>query len=126
MWHLILSLALAALFAATGAGKVLGLAFATRNRDELGVNPTFWRATGLLEWAGAAGLVAGLRVAPLGVAAASGLALLMVGAIVVRVRAAVDSGLPLREVHGLDRAVSGDVIVLALAVVDAVLIVRGF
>ena len=126
MWHIIVSAVLALLFLATGAGKVLGLAFANRNRDALEVPPLFWRLTGVLEWAGAAGLVIGIWIPPLGVAAAIGLGVLMVGAIVARIRAAVLSGQPLREITGLDRAVSLDVVVLALTVITVVLIVRGF
>jgi uncharacterized membrane protein YphA (DoxX/SURF4 family) len=126
VWHIILSVVLALLFLATGSGKVLGLAFANRNRDALEVSPLFWRFTGALEWAGAGGLVIGIWLPPLGVTAAVGLGVLMVGAIVVRIRAALLSGQPLREIHGLDRAVSLDVVVLALAVIEVVLIVRGF
>ncbi len=126
MCHVILSAVLAVLFLATGAGKVLGLAFANRNRDALEVPPTFWRLTGLLEWAGAIGLIVGIWVPPLGVAAAIGLGVLMVGAIVARIRAARLSGEPIREIRGLDRAVSLDLLVLVLAVIDVVLIVRGF
>ena len=122
MWHVILSIALALLFLLTGAGKVLGLALANTNRDRLGVHPTFWRATGLLEWAGAVGLVVGIWWWPLGFAAACGLAVLMLGAIVSRVRAH-----RVKPTAGRTFAltVTGDAIVLVLAVVTAVLIARG-
>ena len=126
MWHVILSVVLALLFLLTGSGKVLGLAFANRNRERLDVSPTFWRITGVLEWAGAVGLIAGVWVPALGVAAAVGLGVLMVGAVVARLRAALRTGQPIREIRGLDRAVSLDVLVLALAAITAVLIVRGF
>jgi uncharacterized membrane protein YphA (DoxX/SURF4 family) len=125
MFHLILSILLAALFLLTGGGKVLGLAFSTRGRDALGVSPLFWRVTGLLEWAGAAGLIVGIWVSWVGIAAGIGLAVLMVGAIGVRIAAARRSG-PLTQARGLDRAISADVLVLALAVIDVVLVVRGF
>jgi uncharacterized membrane protein YphA (DoxX/SURF4 family) len=122
MWHVIFSIVLALLFLLTGAGKVLGLAFANQNRDRLGVHPSFWRVTGLLEWAGAVGLIAGIWWWPIGLAAACGLALLMLGAIASRVRA--------HRMHpGPGRAfaltVTGDAVVLVLAVVTAVLIARG-
>lgn len=122
MLHVIFSAALALLFLLTGAGKVLGLAFANRNRDRLALHPTFWRVTGLLEWAGAVGLVAGIWWWPLGLAAASGLALLMVGAIASRVRAHRRRQTPGRAVA---LTVTGDAVVFVLAVVTAVLIVRG-
>lgn len=125
MWHIILSSALALLFLVTGAGKVLGLAFAERNRDELEVPPGFWRLVGVLEWAGVIGLILGNWAPAIGLAAAIGLGLLMVGAVVARFRAALRSGQPIREIRGLDRAVSLDVAVLALAVITAVLIIRG-
>jgi uncharacterized membrane protein YphA (DoxX/SURF4 family) len=122
MWHEILSIALALLFLLTGAGKVLGLAFANQNRDRLGVHPTFWRVTGLLEWAGAVGLVGGIWWWPLGFAAACGLAVLMLGAIVSRVRAH-----RVKPTAGRTFAltVTGDAVVFVLAVVTAVLIARG-
>ena len=122
MWHVILSIVLALLFVLTGAGKVLGLAFANQNRDRLGVHPTFWRVTGLLEWAGAVGLIAGIWWWPIGLAAACGLALLMLGAIASRVRAHRTRPAPGRT---FALTVTGDVVVFVLAVVTAVLIARG-
>ena len=122
MWHVIFSVVLALLFLLTGSGKVLGLAFANQNRDRLGVHPTFWRVTGVLEWAGAVGLIAGIWWWPIGLAAACGLALLMLGAIASRVRAH-----RLKPTAGRTFAltVTGDGVVFVLAVVTAVLIARG-
>ena len=120
MLHVILSIVLALVFLVTGSGKVLGQAYAHRNRKALRLSPAFWRVTGLLEWAGAAGLVVGIWVPVLGVAAASGLALFMIGAIVSRVRSA--------RMIGKRTPASGvaiDAVLFVLAVVDAVLIVRG-
>ena len=125
MWHIILSAVLALLFLLTGAGKVLGLAFAKRNRDRLGVHPTFWRVTGLLEWAGAVGLVIGIWWWPLGLAAACGLALLMLGAAGSRVRAGRRAGPTGSGAGRVAIAVAGDAVVLVLVVIAAVLIVRG-
>ena len=78
---------LAALFAFAGLIKVLGVRQSLAIRDHLGVDPTQWRLIGLLELAGVAGALAGLAWAPIGVAAAIGLALLVLGAIVFHVRA---------------------------------------
>lgn len=61
---------------------------------------------GLLELAGVVGLLIGTTVAAIGVAAAIGLILLMIGAITTRVR-----------VHDSATMVLGDVAVLALVVV---------
>ncbi len=49
----------------------------------------------------------------------------MVGAIVVRIRAARLSGEPITEIRGLDRSISLDLLVLFLALSTAVLIIRG-
>jgi hypothetical protein len=51
------------------------------------VDPTQWRLIGILELAGVTGVLVGLRWAPIGVAAAIGLTLLALGAIVFHVRA---------------------------------------
>ena len=122
MWHVIFSVVLALLFLLTGAGKVLGLAFANQNRDRLGVHPTFWRVTGVLEWAGAVGLIAGIWWWPIGLAAACGLALLMLGAIASRVRAHRARPTP---GHTFALTIAGDAVVFVLAVLTAVLIARG-
>lgn len=129
MAHFVLSLVLAALFLVTGAGKLLGLPFAVRNRDRLAVSPAFWMIAGVLEWAGAFGLVFGIIVPGLGVAAASGLALLMIGAIVARLRAARRTGVPDSldgaATGGLARPIASDAGVLASAALTAVLIILG-
>jgi DoxX-like family len=78
---------LAALFAFAGLIKLFGVRQSLAIRDHLGVKPVQWRVIGLLELAGVAGVLAGLAWVPLGVAAAIGLALLVLGAIVFHVRA---------------------------------------
>ena len=50
-------------------------------------NPLQWRLIGACELAGVAGVLVGLMWAPIGIAAAIGLALLSVGAIAFHVRA---------------------------------------
>ncbi|MGW0909528.1 DoxX family protein [Streptomyces sp. NPDC002853] len=52
----------------------------------LGMSPGLYRVVGTLEVAGAVGLVLGLASAPLGVAAAIGLALLMTAAALAHLR----------------------------------------
>ena len=78
---------LAVLMGFAGSIKLVGVKQSLEIRDHLGVNPMQWRVIGSLELAGVAGVLAGLAWAPIGVAAAIGLALLMVGAIVFHVRA---------------------------------------
>jgi hypothetical protein len=78
---------LAALFAFASLIKLFGVPQSLAIRDHLGVKPGQWRVIGLLELAGVAGVLAGLYWAPIGVAAAIGLALLVLGAIVFHVRA---------------------------------------
>ena len=78
---------LAALFGFASLIKVVGLRQSLAIRDHLGVKPVQWRLIGLLERAGVAGVLVGLVWPPIGVAAAIGLALLVLGAIVFHVRA---------------------------------------
>jgi DoxX-like family len=81
------TIVLAALFAFTSSIKLLGVRQSLAIRDHLGVTPTQWRLIGILELAGVIGVLVGLAWAPIGVAAAVGLALLSVGAIIFHVRA---------------------------------------
>ena len=74
-------------------------------RDHLGVKPLQWRLIGACELAGVAGVLAGLMWAPIGIAAAIGLALLSIGAIAFHVRAS-DSAED--TAAGCDRARTGD------------------
>ena len=81
------SIVLALLFAATAAGKLTGHATSLAMRDHFAIPAVRWRQIGLLELAGAAGVLIGLALRPLGIAAAGGLALLSLGAIATHVRA---------------------------------------
>ena len=77
---------LAALFAFASAIKLLGVAQSLAIRDHLGISPSLWRVIGVLEFAGVVGVLTGLWWSPIGIAAADGLALLSVGAVVSHVR----------------------------------------
>jgi DoxX-like family len=101
----LLTVLLALIFLASAGMKLLGLPYSVRNRDRFGLSPTLWRTIAVLELAGIAGLFIGVAVPVLGVAAGVGLALLMVGAAVTRLR--------VRDPLTL---VLGDVVVLALVV----------
>jgi hypothetical protein len=78
---------LALLFTFSSSIKLLGAKQSLAIRDHLGVSPALWRVIGLLEMAGVVGVLVGLAWAPIGVAAAIGLALLSVGAVAYHVRA---------------------------------------
>lgn len=77
----ILSVILAVAFVGTGAMKATGQAQIVEGIGRLGVSPGLTRVIGLLELAAVVGLVVGLWFGALGVAAALGLVLLMIGAI---------------------------------------------
>jgi hypothetical protein len=97
---------LAALFVFAGSIKVLGVRQSLAIRDHLGMSPTLWRVIGLLELAGVVGVLAGLACAPLGIAAAVGLALLSMGAVASHVRASDGASQSLPAVIGLVLAVA--------------------
>ncbi|MZF88218.1 DoxX family protein [Streptomyces sp. SID5643] len=69
-----------------GLAKIAAVPFMREAATHLGMSTGLYRVVGTLELAGAAGLLLGLASAPLGVAAAAGLALLMVAAVVVHLR----------------------------------------
>jgi hypothetical protein len=84
--RIILSIVLSLMLVVTGGGKVLDLPYARANRDKLSVHPLFWRGIGVLEIAAVVGLVWGIWFVPFSLAAAIGVALLMIGAFLFRVR----------------------------------------
>jgi hypothetical protein len=121
MVHIVVSIVLAVLFVATGAGKVLGLGYANTQRDQLRVGATFWRVTGILEWLGALGLVVGIWISAVGVVDAAALTLFMIGAAISRVRASRLAG----STKGLASGVTIDVVLAVITAATAVLIVLG-
>ncbi|MBD0736323.1 DoxX family protein [Streptomyces sp. CBMA29] len=76
----VLSLVLALVFAALGTFKVINHPKAAETAEHLGLSLPLSRAIGLLEIAACGGLLIGLAWAPLGVAAATGAVLLLIGA----------------------------------------------
>ena len=86
----IVGLLLAAGFAMAGVAKIAGVAMMNETRDRLGLSDTLWRTIGGLEILGAIGVFIGLvddgDVELLGTAAAIGLILTMIGALVYHVR----------------------------------------
>ncbi|MFF9194122.1 DoxX family protein [Streptomyces sp. NPDC014779] len=81
-----LAAALSLVFLPLGLGKIAAAPFMRRAAAHLGMSRGLYRVVGALEVAGAVGLLLGPASAPLGVAAAIGLALLMTAAAVVHLR----------------------------------------
>ena len=78
------SIALALLFLAAAVGKFTGMTDATR--AHLGIAVARWRAIGVLELAGVVGVLVGIGVEELGLAAAAGLLLTSLGAIATHLK----------------------------------------
>jgi hypothetical protein len=84
----ILSVLLALGFALAGAPKLSTAADKMAAAlGRLGLSTRLIRIIGALEILGAAGLIIGLWIGPLGIAAATGLALLMIGAVIYHIKA---------------------------------------
>ena len=83
---LVLSCLLAAALLFSGSRKIAGGKAVTGEAAHLGVPMRGYRLIGVAEVAAAAGLLIGLAWAALGVAAATGLVLLMSGAVISHIR----------------------------------------
>lgn len=83
----VLSSLLALVFLGAGSSKVAKVKMQRDNAEHLGFSIGAYQRIGALQIAGAIGLAVGLWVVPLGVAAALGLTLMMIGAITCHVRA---------------------------------------
>lgn len=84
---LVLSGLLAFVFSAGAAGKLAGIRPQLDTATKLKISWPRYRLIAVPEAAAAAGLLAGLAIAPLGTAAAAGLVVLMAGALAFRIRA---------------------------------------
>jgi uncharacterized membrane protein YphA (DoxX/SURF4 family) len=84
---LVLSILLALLFAFAGGSKLAGVQQMRDSAAHLGLSFPAYQRIGGLEVLGAVGLLIGLWFAPLGIAAATGLVLLMIGAVYFHIRA---------------------------------------
>ncbi|MDS0131862.1 DoxX family protein [Amycolatopsis sp. CM201R] len=83
---MVLSVLVAAVFVLFGAAKLFALAPMRERAAHAGFSVTAYRGIGVLEIAGAAGLLLGLTVPVLGALAGAGLLLLLAGAVVTHVR----------------------------------------
>lgn len=108
----VLSIVVAVLYLVASGSKLAGQARQVETAQQLGIAFARYRLIGIPELAASIGLIVGLWVPGIGAAAAIGLALLMVGATVVRARAAR----PMTELVA-------DVVLFALDVVTAVVII---
>jgi hypothetical protein len=82
----VLSSVLSLLYAIGGVGKLLGARQQVKTAEHLGIPWARYRLIGVAEVAASIGLLIGLAVVPIGVAAAVGLILLMAGALAFRIR----------------------------------------
>ncbi|MFJ3385418.1 MULTISPECIES: DoxX family protein [unclassified Curtobacterium] len=105
----ILSLVLAAAMLGSGVMKLIGAAAMRANMATVHVTPGQMRVLGVLEVLATIGLVAGLWVPALGIAAAIGAVVYFVGAIVAHVRA-----------H--DKGLQGAAVLLAVSVATLVVL----
>lgn len=83
---IVLSVVLAAVFMFSGARKIPATGPSTAEAEHLHLPLRGYRLIGVAEVAGAAGLLAGIALAPLGVLAAGALAALMIGAVAAHLR----------------------------------------
>jgi len=84
---IILSALLTLAFLGAGVGKLRRAEPVTGTLESLGVTPGLQKTIGALEVLGAFGVLVGLWFRPLGVAAAVGLAFMMIGAVLFHLRA---------------------------------------
>ena len=83
---LVVAAPVAVVFAALGAAKVLALPAMQVRATHLGFSVTAYRAIGILEIAGAAGVLVGVSAPVIGGLAGAGLLILLAGAVVAHLR----------------------------------------
>jgi hypothetical protein len=82
----VLAVVLAIVFGVLGAAKLAAVPAMRAAAAHLGLTVGQYRVIGALELAGAIGVLVGLAVPPIGIAAAVGLGLLLLGAVAAHVR----------------------------------------
>lgn len=82
----VLTVALAVIIAAAGIPKILSMGSAPKNAEHHGIPTSLNRAIGILELCATAGLLGGFVVEHLAVAAAAGVSLLIIGALITHIR----------------------------------------
>lgn len=104
----IVAIVTAVLFAGAGIAKLMSATMSVEMRDALDISPGLWKTIGALEVAGAlavGGTLLGFVPSWLGAAAAVGFVLLILGAILSRIRAKSPFGLILADAVTLVLAV---------------------
>lgn len=84
---IVLSIVLAVAFTGAGMSKLIGHSAMRQAADHFGISWERYRGIGVLELAGAAGVLVGFAVTAIGALAAVGLTLLMLAALVTHRRA---------------------------------------
>ena len=110
MATVIVTILLVVLFGFASSIKLLGVRQSLAIRDQLGISATNWRVIGLLELAGVIGVLVGLWWPPIGIAAATGLALLSLGAVISHVRASDGAAQSVPAAIGLALAIAAIVL----------------
>ncbi|MFE7854137.1 DoxX family protein [Streptomyces sp. NPDC057403] len=82
----VLTVLLSGIFLLLGSAKLAAVPAMRQAAAHVGMTTAHYRLLGAVEVAAAAGLLLGLRITALGVAASTGLVLLMAGAVVVHLR----------------------------------------
>ncbi|WP_229397757.1 DoxX family protein [Micromonospora okii] len=82
-----LTVILAAVFLSVGLSKLLGQQRTREQMDHIGVSVGLTKILGVLDLAGVVGLIVGLFWPPAGIAAAVGIVLEMIGAVIYHLRA---------------------------------------
>jgi hypothetical protein len=101
------------LFAFSATIKLAGLRQSLEVRDHLGIAPDAWRTIGMLELAGAAGVLLGVAAwPPVGLAAAAGLVLVGVGATIAHRRVG-DAAAPIATAVAAGTLALGSLVLLA-------------
>jgi hypothetical protein len=90
--YIIVAIVLAALLVMSGRGKLVKDQRITESLTKVGVPTSWFPYLATAELAGALGLIVGIFVAPLGIAAAIGIVLYFVGAVTTHVRASDTKG----------------------------------
>lgn len=105
----VVSIGLAVLFGVAGTANILYLPTARKETQHLQISSGLGRFIGLCQLAGAIGLIGGMWCPPLGGAAAAGVMLLMIGAVIVhrRIGDSAQAMLPAVAVFGIAAFVLG-------------------
>lgn len=92
--YVVCAVLLSAVLLVSGRGKLVGDPKVRESLDRAEVPPSWYRPLAAAEFAGAVGLLVGIGWRPLGVAAAVGVVLYFIGAVLAHLRARDTAGAP--------------------------------